>query len=100
MQASESRRFRYFSCFAGHLRVTGLDAVGRTVIKDALLAAGFLFSSLAPEDLDQVVMAMSEKQLPKGHTIIRQGVARPPSICAVCIRIQTCNLILCSCVAR
>jgi hypothetical protein len=44
------------------------------VIKEALLAAGFLFSSLAPEDLDQVVMAMSEKRLPVGHRIIRQGL--------------------------
>lgn len=46
----------------------------RVMILDALKAAGFLFVSLSEGDLEQVVMAMSERTLSVGQTIIRQGM--------------------------
>lgn len=46
----------------------------KKTIRSALQgSAGFLFSSLSSEELEQVVMAMQEKRLKKGEEIIRQG---------------------------
>ncbi len=59
--------------------------VCRSIIQDALKAAGFLFVSLSEGDLEQVVMAMSERTLAVGQTIIRQGnlaYHSQPCLCA------------------
>jgi cAMP-dependent protein kinase regulator len=46
----------------------------RDLIRAALQgSAGFLFSSLSPEELETVVMAMTEKNVIPGETVIKQG---------------------------
>jgi hypothetical protein len=60
----------------------------RAVISDALTATGFLFSSLSPEELDQVVMAMSQRVLKAGEVIIRQGTPRPFFLPPSCMHTQ------------
>lgn len=46
----------------------------KKTIRSALQgSAGFLFSSLSADELEQVVMAMEEKRLKKGEKIISQG---------------------------
>lgn len=46
----------------------------RALIRAALQgSAGFLFSSLSPDELETVVMAMSEKAVVPGDVVIKQG---------------------------
>ena len=48
------------------------DASKATIVA-ALRNAGFLFSALAPQELDAMAMAMQEMRLTKGDVIIKQG---------------------------
>ena len=56
------------------LPVIAKSDAAKSVIRDALQgSAGFLFSSLSPQELEQVVMAMSKQDCKPGHAIITQG---------------------------